>query len=192
VWDASTGKELNVLNGHTLLVSSVAFSTDGTCIVSGSRDKLVRVWDASTGKELNVLNGHTDPVRSVAFSTDGTRIVSGSDDKSVRVWDALTGKELSGLNGHTLSVDSVAFSTHGTRIVSRSSDDSVRVWHSTEPHYVREQTKNSPRGELHTGWLLSADGQAHLTFVPLDARLPDPSNILNATIGPRWHDCYCP
>jgi len=205
VWDASTGKQLNVLNGHTDLVSSVAFSTDGTRIVSGSRDKLVRVWDASTGRALNVLNGHISSVTSVAFSTDGTRIVSGSTDESVRVWDALTGKELNVLNDHTDSVDSVVFSTDGTRIVSGSSDDSVRVWHITEPHYVREQTKNSPHGKLHTGWLLSADGQQHLIFVPLDAWLPDPSNILtippsaassvdftNATIGPRWRDCYCP
>jgi WD40 repeat protein len=78
VWDASTGAELNVLKGHTDSVNSVAFSTDGMRIVSGSYDKTVRVWDASTGAELNVLKGHTDSVNSVAFSTDGMRIVSGS------------------------------------------------------------------------------------------------------------------
>jgi WD40 repeat protein len=78
VWDASTGAELKVLNGHTWPVYSVAFSPDGTRIVSGSDDNSVRVWDASTGAELKVLNGHTGPVLSVAFSPDGTRIVSGS------------------------------------------------------------------------------------------------------------------
>jgi WD40 repeat protein len=60
VWDASTGAELNVLDGHTSWVHSVAFSRDGMRIVSGSEDKTVRVWDASTGAELNVLKGHTD------------------------------------------------------------------------------------------------------------------------------------
>jgi WD40 repeat protein len=78
VWDASTGAELKKLNGHTDYVRSVAFSSDGTRIVSGSDDKSVRVWDASTGAELKKLNGHTDYVWSVAFSSDGTRIVSGS------------------------------------------------------------------------------------------------------------------
>jgi WD40 repeat protein len=94
----------------TPTVNSVAFSPDGTRIVSGSSDKSVRVWDASTGAELKVLNGHTSAVYSVAFSPDGTRIVSGSSDNSVRVWDASTGAELKVLNGHTESVNSVAFS----------------------------------------------------------------------------------
>ena len=63
---------------HEAPVTSVAFSSDGTHIVSGSHDKSVRVWAASTGAELRRLNGHTRRVDSVAFSSDGTRIVSGS------------------------------------------------------------------------------------------------------------------
>jgi WD40 repeat protein len=66
-------------------VKAVAFSVDGSRIVSGSRDESVRVWDALTGNEKLVLNGHTDWVNSVAFSADGSSIVSGSGDKSVRV-----------------------------------------------------------------------------------------------------------
>jgi WD40 repeat protein len=120
VWDALTGEEKHVLNGHTDSVNSVAFSSDGSRIVSGSWDKSVRVWDALTGEEKHVLNGHTDSVTSVAFSSDGSRIVSGSWDKSVRVWDALTGEEKHVLNGHTDSVNSVAFSSDGSRIVSGS------------------------------------------------------------------------
>ena len=91
VWDASTGVELKVLKGHSDQVCSVAFSSDGTQIVSGSYDKSGWVWDASAGVELKELKGHTDWVMSVAFSSDGTRIVSGSLDQSVRVWDVSTG-----------------------------------------------------------------------------------------------------
>ena len=48
-WDAAMGKELNVLNGHTGSVNSVAFSTDGTWIVSGS-------WDTSGGMRRRARN----------------------------------------------------------------------------------------------------------------------------------------
>ena len=113
---------------HDCDAFAVAFSRDGTRIVSGSVNGSMRVWDAWTGKKLKTFDGHTDAVTSVAFSSDGTRIVSGSFDKSVRVWDALMGKELKSLHGHTDNVKSVAFSSDGTRIVSGSADKSVRVW----------------------------------------------------------------
>ncbi|KZP03820.1 WD40 repeat-like protein, partial [Athelia psychrophila] len=84
---------LQVLLGHEGRVLSVAFSPDGTVIVSGSADKTVRVWNAVTGQEaLLPLEGHNHWVCSVAFSPDGTKIVSGSRDKTVRVWDAVTGQ----------------------------------------------------------------------------------------------------
>ena len=41
--------ELNILQGHDDQVTSVAFSPDGKCIATGSRDKTIRVWDAETG-----------------------------------------------------------------------------------------------------------------------------------------------
>ena len=72
-----------MLNGHTCRILSVAFSTDGTHIVSGSIDQSVQVWDALSGVEVKVFNGHSGGVCSVAFSSDGKHIVSGSIDESV-------------------------------------------------------------------------------------------------------------
>ena len=43
-------------NGHSDMVS-VAFSPDGTRIVSGSRDTLVKIWDAAAGAEVISFEG---------------------------------------------------------------------------------------------------------------------------------------
>ncbi|KAE9387351.1 WD40 repeat-like protein [Gymnopus androsaceus JB14] len=133
---------------HEDEVNSVAFSPDGTQIVSGSGDESVRIWDASTGKEMHKLEGHTNWVYSVAFSPDGTQIVSGSGDESVRIWDASTGKEMHKLEGHTGWVYSVAFSPDGTQIVSGSGDRSVRIWDASTG-------KEMHKLEGHTGQVYS-------------------------------------
>ena len=70
------------------VVTSAAFSPDGSRIVTASWDKTARIWDAATAKEIAVLRGHDDSVYSAAFSPDGSRIVTASEDKTARIWDA--------------------------------------------------------------------------------------------------------
>ena len=43
--------------GHSNAVTSVAFSPDGSKIVSGSGDKNVCIWDAATGAREQTLTG---------------------------------------------------------------------------------------------------------------------------------------
>ena len=81
----------NILAGHSRAVKSVAFSPDGSRIVSGSWDSTIRLWDAETGDAIGKLKGHPGFVFSVAFSPDGSRIVSGSWNSTIRLWDAETG-----------------------------------------------------------------------------------------------------
>ena len=72
--------------GHSEDVNSVAYSTDGTKIISGSSDHTIKIWDANTGECLKTLEGHSSYVNSVAYSPDGTKIVSGSEDNTVKIW----------------------------------------------------------------------------------------------------------
>jgi WD40 repeat protein len=123
-WQTGT----STLEGHTDEVNSVAFSSDGLLIVSGSDDKTVRIWNVLSGAVVHTLRGHTNWVTSVAFSSDSLRIVSGSDDCTVRIWDVGSGVVLHALEGHMGYVLSVAFSPDGSRTVSGSGDCTVRIW----------------------------------------------------------------
>jgi WD40 repeat protein len=87
VWDAATGEEKAVLQGHTKGVSGVAFSPDGQRVVSWGEDGTVRVWDAATGQEKLTLKERTNGV-GVVISADGQRILSWDRNGTVRVWEA--------------------------------------------------------------------------------------------------------
>ena len=130
VFDASTGRRIVPLAGHSGPVTSVAFNSKGTRIVTGSADRTAAVWDAITGKLLFPLEGHTAGVTSVAFNHDGTRIVTGSDDHSAKVWDAASGKLTLQLSGHAGPVTSVAFNRDGTQIVTAGRRDTAKVWNA--------------------------------------------------------------
>lgn len=67
LWDAATGERLRILNGHSGVVTSVAYSPDGHFVVTGSRDCTVKVWDAKVGKCLGTFEGHGSKVTSACF-----------------------------------------------------------------------------------------------------------------------------
>jgi WD40 repeat protein/serine/threonine protein kinase len=129
--------ELRTLKGHTApeggraVVGSVAFSSDGSRLASGSGDQTIMVWDTASGQKLRTLTGHVGEVWSVAFSPDGSRLASASWDQTVRIWDAASGQELFKLQGHTGPVDSVAFSPNGSWLASGSNDRTIKVWDLT-------------------------------------------------------------
>jgi WD40 repeat protein len=53
LWDAATGREMLTLEGHNSKLYCVDFSPDGRRLVSGGRDRTIRIWSAAnrrTGK----------------------------------------------------------------------------------------------------------------------------------------------
>ncbi len=131
LWDVATGNAA-ILGGHTRDVTSVAFSRDGTLLVSGSDDDTVKLWDVVTRTNTATFAGHTDNVTSVALSPDGATIVSGSEDGTVKLWDVATGTAIATLEGHTNGVLSVAYSPDGTTVASGSEDKTIKLWDVAE------------------------------------------------------------
>ena len=83
IFNAITGAQIATLSGHICEVNSLAFSSDGMSLVSGSDDRTVKLWDVQTGRVVKTFYGHTDGVWSVSISMDYTIIASGSCDKTI-------------------------------------------------------------------------------------------------------------
>lgn len=111
----------------------------GVCVselglITGSRDKTVRVWAEGAAPSdmtcVATLVGHTDfvvPVACVPALGAAPRglIVSGSRDKSVRLWDADSASCVSTLTGHEQQVACLAVGPDG-EIYSGALDRCVR------------------------------------------------------------------
>ncbi|KAJ5278432.1 hypothetical protein N7524_004585 [Penicillium chrysogenum] len=121
----------STLEGHSKGVTSVAFSTDGRLVASGSKDMTVKLWNTTTGGIHKTLQGHWSQVTCVAFSPDGRFVVSGSYDATVKLWNSATGNTDKTLKGHSGFVASVAFSPDGTLVASGSSDNTVKLWNTS-------------------------------------------------------------
>ena len=52
--------DMYLLSGHIDKVTSVAFSADGSKVVSGSEDFTVKIWSADSGEVLQTLSGEID------------------------------------------------------------------------------------------------------------------------------------
>lgn len=75
-----------VLQGHARPVRAVALSPDGTRVVSGDEDGVLRVWDAATGKCLATVQAHQGVIHDLAVSPNGKGIATAGADNCVKVW----------------------------------------------------------------------------------------------------------
>ncbi len=80
-------KTLHLLQGHTGSVLSVAFSPDGTRLLSSSEDGTARVWDVSTGQLLRTFSSLQALANTATFSQDGQQVYIGGADNTVWRWD---------------------------------------------------------------------------------------------------------
>jgi WD40 repeat protein/serine/threonine protein kinase len=120
--------ELRALRGHEGKITSVAISSNGRRLVTGSEDHTAKVWDAETGRLLLTVTGHTKSTGAVAIFPDGRRIVTSSEDATAKVWDMETGRELLTLKAPARLIESLAISPDGRRIVTGCADKTARVW----------------------------------------------------------------
>ncbi len=127
---AESWDEVGLLSGHSNNVYALAFTPDGRRLVSGSRDRTLRIWDLASRTSIATLAGHSDEIFAVAVSPDGRRIVSGGRDAMIRVWDARDHFEITQLPGHASYIYCLAFSRDGRLLVSGGGDETVRLWHT--------------------------------------------------------------
>ncbi len=136
------------LRGHEEDVHAVAFTPDGTTLVSAGDDATIRFWDVADRTVLRVLDGHQAQIPAIALSHDGQVLASASRDDTVRLWDRTSFASLAVLTAHQDDVMAVAFSAKGDLLASAGYDGSVRLW--DRKTYEQVQTLTGHDGRVYT------------------------------------------
>ena len=113
---------------HSECVYTIQYS--GRYLVSGSRDRTLRIWDLDTQRLIRrPLSGHNGSVLCLQFdaSPEEDIVVSGSSDTDVIIWQFSTGRLLRRITAaHSESVLNVKFDKR--YLVTCSKDKLIKVW----------------------------------------------------------------
>jgi len=83
------------LTGHKNAVLYASYSSDGSRILSISKDNTIRVWDSNGTLKMELI-GHSNTIKEAKFiDKSGLYIVSASMDKTVRIWSTSSGNYVS-------------------------------------------------------------------------------------------------
>lgn len=141
---------------HRECVYAIQF--EGRWLVSGSRDRTVRVWDLDTKRLWHPpLVGHIKSVLCLQFDPrpEEDIIVSGSSDKSIIIWEFSTGEMIRQIeNAHFDSVLNLKFDHR--YLVTCSKDRTIKVWNRRD---LLPTSKDYPRvchgsGATYPRWIV--------------------------------------
>ena len=126
VW---SGGASTVLRKHLGRVFTIAFSPDGTQLVTAGEDAEALVWTLPSETKVREVIGFSAPVRAAAFSADGATVVLG--DAAGMLWFASARgpgapHAMPGLRG---GIAALAVATNGN-IAGVGPDGSVVVWNA--------------------------------------------------------------
>src|SRR5215813_5834738 len=106
LWDIPSWQSKGHLKGHRSRVLSLQFTPDGRTLVSGSKDRTVRLWDVGEGRERAAFTNYPVGVSGVRMSPDGKALAltASVGGQQITLQDTLSGTIIGQLRGHTRPV----------------------------------------------------------------------------------------
>jgi len=126
ILDIDSGKELKSIDVNHSNYSSI-LTPDGTKLISGSNDGIIRIWDIDSGKELKSIQGYDGEVLSLIRILDHKKLIAGNEE-IIRIWDIDSGKELNSIKVRDEYFHSITMTSSKTKILYSTGSPTVWIW----------------------------------------------------------------
>jgi WD40 repeat protein len=127
IWDTVTGTHpvVRTTRGHD--VQALQFTPDGSFLLSGGSDGVVRSWRTVGGKQGRSYRGHNSAITGIAFDPLNGYIVSSGEDNKVVFWDLASGGIIEQLDDAG-QIGATPLSIDGEHLVTPHTGGTVKVW----------------------------------------------------------------
>ena len=97
-YNLQQNKREQLFNDHTMAVTTITITDDGSTAISGSKDKTVRKWNIGGSK--NTLGSHKNSVMQVTLHTNNNKVTSIDRKNQALKWNRATNQKtaMSNLN----------------------------------------------------------------------------------------------
>ncbi|KAG2236102.1 hypothetical protein INT48_006118 [Thamnidium elegans] len=164
---------------HTDWVNDIVLCEGGTCVVSASSDRTIKLWKpySDTPKVAHTIGYHTDFAKCLTYASSPGWVASGGLDRKINIWDIekseaalsidagpshhFTDETSEGNNSlnnisSKCSIYALAVNPTGTLLASGSPEKVVRLW---DPRSGKRISKLTGHTDNIRALLISDDGQ---------------------------------
>ena len=151
----SSGEILKTIETGNHRVAAVAFSPDGTRLLTGGLDTRVNLWDLATGEKLESFSEHRSPINGLCWLNDGAGFISSDKAGYVHITDFESNEddEILQKGKQAMAVcirdfDGLIATGNGGKVIIRDADEEVLRSFSVKDKLAVKALSFSPDGRL--------------------------------------------
>ena len=122
--------EMQVLEGHQVMVSGLVYSPERKLLISTDLDGVIKTWEANSNGQFQEAESRQQHfgIMHAILMPDGKHLAVACSDLVIRIMDTRTWNTTQSFVGHRAQIRRLAVSPRGDRIASVSVDRTARVW----------------------------------------------------------------
>ncbi len=114
------------LQGHASKVTAVAYTADGSTLVTAGADQTLKIWNSASSSLARTIE--LDDGAATAIAVEGVRALTAHGNGTVVLWDIDRAEKLGAFKKVDLAVAAVAFIGGADRFAASYADGSISLW----------------------------------------------------------------